>query len=378
MKKQGLSAVVLAGVMLLGLTGCSANQASAYKKYVTLGEYKNIEYTKTVTPVTDDDVQSDLDSFVEGLAETNEIKDRPVAKDDIVNIDYVGTMDGEEFQGGSNEGFDLTIGAQMFIDGFEDGLIGHEIGEKVSLDLSFPDPYPNNPDFAGKPVNFAVTINSISTKKVPKLTDDLVKDNTDYATIDEYKKSIREKKEEQNEAAAQNKAEADIVAKAVENCTISGYDEKEVKELVDQQFEQFKGYTQTYQCTYEQLLEGFGYTSEDELMEGITTYVKQYLDEKMVIYCIAAEEGIKVTKDEVEASAQADADMYGVKLEEIYEYNGEDYYEYKLLSEKVKTMLKDNAKLVDSTEASKEDADDTKADDAKADESKEEATEAEK
>ena len=121
MKKQRVGAIVLAGMMMLSMTGCGNSKAKAYSKYVTLGDYKGIEYTKTVAEATEDDIQSKLDSFVDGLAETNEVTDRAVEDGDIVNIDYVGTMDGEEFDGGSATGQDLTIGSNSFIDGFETG-----------------------------------------------------------------------------------------------------------------------------------------------------------------------------------------------------------------------------------------------------------------
>ncbi|MDO5155031.1 MAG: trigger factor [Eubacteriales bacterium] len=350
MKKQRLGAIILTGALMLGLTSCgTASTTSAYKKYVTLGDYKKIEYTKTVQEVTDADVQSQVDSFVRGLAEKTEITDRAVQDGDIVNIDYVGTKDGVAFDGGTAKGFDLTIGSHMFIDGFEEGLIGHNIGEEVSLDLKFPEEYKSE-ELAGAAVNFAVTINSISESKEPELTDDLVKDNTDYSTIADYKQSIKDKLIEQNEENAETGADADIFSQVLANATISGYDEEEVKKLVDDKFEEFKGYTQQYQCTYEELLEAFGFKSEDELMEGITEYVKKYLDEKMVVYCIADAEGIKVTSEDIKAAAQADADLYGAKMEEVLKFNGEDYYEFKLLSDQVKALLRENAVLVDSTE----------------------------
>ena len=118
MKKQRVSAIVLAGIMMVSMTGCGNSKAKAYSKYVTLGDYKGIEYTKTVAEVTEDDIQSQLDSFVEGLSKTNEVTDRAVKDGDIVNIDYVGTKDGEEFEGGSSEGYDLTIGSNSFTEAF--------------------------------------------------------------------------------------------------------------------------------------------------------------------------------------------------------------------------------------------------------------------
>lgn len=378
MKKKRISAVVLAGAMLLGLTGCGAgsNKAKAYSKYVELGNYKGIEYTKEVEEVTDEQVQSQLDSFVSGQTETTEITDRAVKKGDTVNIDFVGSMDGEVFDGGSGEGYDLEIGSGNFIDGFEDGLIGHNTGEEVSLDLKFPDPYENDPEKAGKDVNFAVTINSISVKTTPELTDELVKENTDYDTIDAYKDSIRENLEKQAESSADSQAESDIFNKVKENCKITGYDEAEVKELVDKQFEQFKQTAQSYEAygyTYEAILEANGYTSEDELKEGITEYCKSYLDQKMIIYCIAKAEKIKVSGEETDSMVKEYMDSYGVEDEqEVYDYFGDDYFEYMVLSDKVMEMLKKEAKLVDSTEASSEE------DRTEAEESSEESSEEEK
>lgn len=361
MKKQKIGAVVLAGAMLLGLSGCgaAANKAKAYSKYVELGKYKGIEYTKTVTEVSDEQIQFQLDTFVDGLAETEEVKDRAVEDGDIVNIDFVGTMDGEAFDGGTGEGYDLTIGSGNFIAGFEDGLIGHNIGEEVSLDLQFPDPYENDPDKAGEDVNFAVTINSISVKTTPELTDALVKDNTEYDTIEAYRNSIKENLEKQAESSADSQAETDIFNKVLENCKITGYDESEVKELVDAQFSQFKQTAESYEAygyTYEAILEANGYTTEDELKEGITEYCKSYLDQKMVLYCIAREEGIKVTSDETDALVQEYMENYGVENEEeVYEYFGDDYFEYRIISDKVMELLKKEAVLVDSTEEAAED-----------------------
>lgn len=353
MKKQRTGAIVLAGVMLLSMTGCGNSKANAYKKYVELGEYKGIEYTKTVADVTDEDVQGRLDSFVSGLSESEEIKDRAVENGDIANIDFVGSIDGEEFEGGSGEGYDLTIGSGTFIEGFESGLIGHNIGEEVSLDLTFPDDY-NSEDLAGKDVNFKVTINSISVKNTPKLTDDLVKENTDYDTIDAYKDSIREELKTSNEESAEQQAKSDIFSKAVENSKINGYDEAEVKKLVDDEFDNFKQTAQTYESygySYEDVLAANGYETEDELKEGITEYVKNYLNQKMVLYCIADKEGIKVTSEETDKKVQEYMDTYKVETkEEVYDYLGDDYFEVAILSEKVMEFLKKNAVLVDSTE----------------------------
>ncbi|MBE5925200.1 MAG: trigger factor [Lachnospiraceae bacterium] len=376
MKKQRIGAIILAGAMVLSMTGCGNNKAKSYSKYVELGEYKGIEYTKEVAEVTDDDIQSKLDSFVNGLKTKEEVTDRAVEDGDIVNIDYVGTMDGEEFEGGSSEGYDLTIGSGSFIDGFETGLIGHKKGEEVSLDLKFPDEYANDPDKAGKDVNFKVTINTISVENTPELTDALVKENTEYDTIDAYKDSIRKELEEQNQTNADNNAKSDVFDKVVKNSKITGYDEEEVKKLIDDEFKNFKQTAESYASygySYEDVLSMNGYTSEDSLKEGITNYVKEYLNQKMVLFVLADKEGIKVTDEEIEKEVKTVMDTYSIKSEEeVYNYYGEDYFQVKLLTDKVMKFLMENAKQVESTEADTEETSEDSSEEA----TEEETTEA--
>lgn len=377
---------MLAGIMMLSMTGCGNNRAKSYSQYVTLGNYKGIEYTKTVAEVTEDDIQQQVDSFLANLAEEKEVTGRAVKNGDIVNIDYVGTMDGEVFDGGSAEGADLTIGSHRFIDGFEEGLIGHEIDEEVSLDLQFPDPYDNNPDFAGKDVNFKVTINGIKELETPKLTDALVKEQTEYDTVKAYRDSIRENLEASNEANAEQLADSSIFQQVAANCQVTGYDEAEVKRLVDVEFDGFKQTAESYEAygySYEDVLTMYGYETEDKLKDGITEYVKNYLDQKMIIYCIAAQEGIKVTSEETDALVgQYMASNNIESKDEVYEYfeetYGSDYFEYQVLAEKVMDFLRENAVLVDSTEGSDSDGgEDTEATteaDTEAEEETEEST----
>lgn len=357
--KKRMGAFLLAGMMLLSMTGCGS-KADDYSKYVELGEYKGIEYTKVTAEVTDEQVQAEIDSFLAQYAEEEEVTGRAIKDGDIVNIDFVGSMDGVEFEGGYAEDHDLTIGSNSFIDGFESGLIGHEIGEKVTLDLVFPDPYENDPSKAGKDVTFEVTVNSIKVKNTPKLTDDLVKENTEYDTAKAYEDSIRENLQTTAEANAEAQVQSDIFNKVVQNSKVNGFDEAEVKKLVDEEFKGFKEQASQYESygyTYEMALQANGYESEDQLKEGITEYVENYLTQKMILYMIADKEGITVSSEEVSEVVQEYMTTYGVKTEEeVYEYFGDDYFELSLMSEKVMNFLKENAVLVDSLDETTEEA----------------------
>ena len=182
--------------LMLAFTGCSKNDSTADDNSttenttvasngeVTLGEYKGIEVVMESTDVTDAEIQVRLDNFVASNATVEEITDRTDVQDgDVANIDYVGKIDGEAFDGGSAEGTDLTIGSGTFIDGFEEQLVGATVGETIDINVTFPENYTSK-DLAGKEATFTVTINSIGKSVTPELTDELVAANTDYATVD--------------------------------------------------------------------------------------------------------------------------------------------------------------------------------------------------
>lgn len=175
--KRKICALAAVFVSSLFLTACGSKEYLKdikAEKYVTLGNYMGIEASADMMDIPDGTVDNYIESnFLASKAETVPVTGRPVQLGDVANIDFVGYQDGVAFEGGTGAGFDLTIGSGQFIAGFETGLIGANIGDKVSLDLTFPDPY-TNPDLAGKPVVFEVTINSISETKYPELTDELV------------------------------------------------------------------------------------------------------------------------------------------------------------------------------------------------------------
>ena len=166
--------------------------------YVTLGEYKGLEVTLESTEVTDEEIDQQVASNLSASDKLEEVKEGTVESGDVANIDYEGKLNGEAFEGGTDKGYDLTIGSGTFIDGFEDGLIGKKIGDTVDLNLTFPENY-GSTELAGKDVVFTVTINSV--KRAPELTDALVAEISDeYKTVEEYRNSIKEQLETQNKS----------------------------------------------------------------------------------------------------------------------------------------------------------------------------------
>ena len=213
---------------------------------VTLGEYKGVAYTPASVEITDEKV----DNEVQKLADSNLVEvDRPAAEGDTVNIDYVGKKDGVAFDGGTAEGYDLELGSDAFIDGFEDGLIGANVGEERSLNLTFPEDY-GNADLAGQAVVFDVTVNKIEEKKNAILDDAFVQRVSDFSTVDEFKADTMAALQEEKEQSAAQQVEDDAFAAAVDN---SEYSLNEA--AVEQQYNNQLTY-------YENMFSSYGFTME--------------------------------------------------------------------------------------------------------------------
>lgn len=186
---------------------------------VTLGEYKGVAYTPASVEITDEQV----DKEVQKLADSNLVEvDRPAAEGDTVNIDYVGKKDGVAFDGGTASGYDLKLGSNTFIDGFEDGLIGAVKGQKLDLDLTFPEGYPSE-DLAGQAVVFEVTVNAVKTPS--ELNDDLVMANTDYKTLEEYREATRNDLEKQAADNAEYQKQSSVFQTIMNNSQVVASEE---------------------------------------------------------------------------------------------------------------------------------------------------------
>ena len=215
----------------------SETQADIPQGTVTLGNYMGLEITEPSTGVTDEDVETQINYTLSINPNMIEVTDRPAQDGDVVNIDYVGLKDGEAFDGGSAEGYDLTLGSGTFIDGFEDGLIGANTGDEVSLNLTFPEDY-GNADLAGQDVVFEVTVNSIQEEQEAVLDDAFVQKVSDTSTtVDEYRQEVRQSLEEMAVQSAQIEMQNQAIEHAIENSTFDGLDEQENAEF-DSQLEQ--------------------------------------------------------------------------------------------------------------------------------------------
>lgn len=286
---------------------------------IIVGQYKGIEIEKVeVEAVSDEDIEDALAELVDEYTSIEEVTDRTDVQDgDIANIDYVGKIDGEAFDGGSDEGYDLEIGSGTFIEGFEEGLIGAKVGETVDVTVTFPDPYTNNTDLSGKEAVFTVTINSIQAEVVPELTDAFIAENTDSKTIEEYRVAKREELEAENKESADYEKAAAAWEIVLENCAMKTYDKEAVKanaisykEYMEYMLS-YSGYTlDEYVTEMESTIEEF---DEEAVEQGKIAEKEKYLVE-----AIAKEEGLELTDEEYAESLKETCESWGYETEEDF------------------------------------------------------------
>lgn len=325
------------------------------EKCVTLGDYKGVTVEKTIQSVTDEDVQNEIDN---ALANYPVEVDQAAKEGDTVNIDYVGKIDGEEFDGGSDQGADLKLGSGKFIDGFEDGLIGARKGETRTLNLTFPEDYTQ--DLAGKAVEFTVTVNAVK-EPLSEPTDQWVADNIEgYDNIADYKAGIRSEQEESNEQTAENQVRYAAWTQVIDNCTINEYPETLVevgKKLYEQQVETYAKYAGMELDAY---VESSGLTQE-EYQSNMEEYGKNVAAQALVCQAICDKEGFAIGDDDYQKALQDMLTEYGCTEDELIQTYGQDNVEQSIMLNRVSNLILENANV---TEVQADSSADSSSDDS--------------
>ena len=325
------------------------------EKCVTLGDYKGVTVEKTIQSVTDEDVQNEIDN---ALANYPVEVDQAAKEGDTVNIDYVGKIDGEEFDGGSDQGADLKLGSGKFIDGFEDGLIGARKGETRTLNLTFPEDYTQ--DLAGKAVEFTVTVNAVK-EPLSEPTDQWVADNIEgYDNIADYKAGIRSEQEESNEQTAENQVRYAAWTQVIDNCTINEYPETLVevgKKLYKQQVETYAKYAGMELDAY---IESSGLTQE-EYQSNMEEYGKNVAAQALVCQAICDKEGFAIGDDDYQKALQDMLTEYGCTEDELIQTYGQDNVEQSIMLNRVSNLIMENANV---TEVQADSSTDNSSDDS--------------
>ena len=286
---------------------------------VKLGEYKGLDLTMDVEPVADED----LDSYLEYMVQPVEIDDPDAAvqEGDIVNIDYEGKLNGEPFDGGTSQGFDLEIGSGSFIPGFEDGVIGMKAGETKDLDLTFPESYVEN--LAGKDVVFTVTVNAI--KQMPVMDDAWVQEYTGgkTSTLEEFREATRQDMEKQQKEYAEDTMKSDAWQKILDGAEVLAFPEEYLTESADAFDEYVSGEAKMYEMELEEYLEQMGMTQEDyENYRDSAT--RNDAKNRLVLEALIEAEGVTKDSQEFKDAAAELEEMYGMSEQELRESYGED------------------------------------------------------
>lgn len=286
----------------------------ALKPEVTLGEYKGIEVEKTDTSVSDEDIENEINRVLEQNARTVDVQDRPVKENDIAIIDFEGFMDGEAFEGGSGKDFNLTIGSHSFIDNFEEQLIGASIGDEKEVNVTFPENYQSK-DLAGKPAVFKVKINAIKEKELPEMDDELVKDISEFETVDEYKEDVKKRLSEEKENHAKRVKEDAVVEKIIENSTME-LPEQMIDTQVNQMANEFVRNIQRQGLSPEMYFQYTG-VSQEKFMEELRPQAVHRIKTRLVMEAVVKAEDIKVSDEEYDEEVNKMAGSYRMEIEEM-------------------------------------------------------------
>ena len=313
------------------------------KPEVTLGKYKGIELKKIEYTVKEEDIEHELGHMQERNARLVNVEDRPVEKDDTVVIDFEGFVDGVAFEGGKAEGHELVIGSNTFIPGFEDQIIGMKIDEEKEINVIFPEEYFSK-DLAGKEAMFKVKLHEIKKKELPTLDDEFAKDVSEFDTLEELKKSIKEKLEEQNTSRAKYETEDAAIKAVCDNVKIeipSGMVETETDNMI-RDIEQRLMYQGLNLTQYLQMMQKTEADMRKEFEEQATQTVKT----KLVLEAIIKAEKIEASEDEIKEKAEEMAKNYGRDAEEMLKNDAlKVYIGDTLKTEKAVDFIVKNAKI---------------------------------
>ena len=311
---------------------------------VTLGAYKNLGIVKTVDEVTEDDVKAEIERARDRASRWVEVSDRAAKLDDQVNINYAGFLGEEQFQGGTADNHDLVLGSGAFIPGFEDQLVGAEIGSDVDVNVTFPEQY-HSEELAGKAVVFHVHVNGIREKEMPALDEDFVKEVSETAnTVEEYKAEIRERLEKQAENRAETAFENEVIEKVCENAEVD-IPAAMIEDQIDSMLRDMEMRMMYQGMKLEDYVKYTGQTME-QLREMYKPSAEERVKTQLVVNAVMKAEEIKADETETDAEIAKYAEQNKKSLEEFKGMlsDGDKEYFAELASlQKTLAFLKNNA-----------------------------------
>ncbi len=293
----------------------------AVKPEVKLGEYKGLHTDVAAPAVTDEEIEAELKKDQDQNATENDVEDRPLKEGDTAHLDYAGTVDGVAFDGGTAKDQELVIGSHSFIEGFEEQMVGMNIGEEKDLNVTFPEEY-HAKELAGKAAVFHVKLNAISEKVLPELDDEFAAEVSEFETLEEYKNSIREKLMKSKEEAATREKEDKLLEQAVANAEMDIPDVM-VESQAEDMVRDFGQRLQMQGLKLEQYLQYTGLTMP-QLVEQNKEAAKKRIQGRLVLEAIAAAEGLEATEEDLEAEYKRLAEQYSMEVEQVKQYMGDE------------------------------------------------------
>ncbi len=329
----------------------------AVKPEVTLGEYKGVTVEKAETTVSAKEVNEKLAAELEKNARVVEVE-REIKKDDIATIDFTGSVDGVEFEGGKGEDYPLTIGSGTFIPGFEDQLIGHKAGETVDVKVTFPENY-GAKDLAGKEALFVTTIKAVKEKQVPAADDEFASEVSEFDTLDEYKKDLKKTLKEEKEKAATTTNERNVIAKVVENASVE-IPAPMLEAQLDNMLYDYQTRLAQQGIPMDQYLQITGQTVE-QIKEQMKESAEKNLKTSLVIEAIMEKENITVADERVDEEFKKIAEQYKMEYDDLKKTVSEEQKESmkrEIAFQETIDMLVAEANLVKAEKKSKKAAED--------------------
>ena len=292
----------------------------AVKPAVELGEYKGIQVEKAPIEVKDEEIEAQITKEREANSRTVTVDDRAVAQGDIVTLDFEGFVDGVAFEGGKGENYDLTIGSNTFIPGFEDQLVGAEIGKELDVNVTFPEEY-GAKELAGKAAVFKCKVNGIKVKELPAVDDEFAQEVSEFDTLDEYKADIKAKLLKEKEAEAARAKEDAVIGKIIEGAKMEIPDAM-VEYQTRQMLDEFAQRIQSQGISLDQYFQFTGLT-EEKYMEEMKPRALQNIQSRLVLEAVAQAENLVAEEADIEEEIKKMADMYKMEADKIKELLGE-------------------------------------------------------
>ncbi|WP_419792321.1 trigger factor [Staphylococcus chromogenes] len=316
---------------------------------VELGDYKGLEIEKQDTELTDEEVETTINQRLEAMADMVIKEDGKVEEGDTVNLDFDGYVDGEQFEGGQADGYDLEIGSGMFIPGFEEQLVGLKVGEEKDVEVTFPEEY-HAEELAGKPATFKTKINEIKTKEVPELDDELANElDSEANTVDEYKENLRKQLAESKATEAENVQKEEAITKATDNAKVDIPDAM-IKTEEDRMLQEFAQRLQQQGLNLETYFQISG-QSEEDLRGQMKEDAEQRVKTNLTLAAIADSENIEASDEDVEKELETMSSQFGISVDDIKATLGNtDIVKNDVRVKKVIDLLVNEAKFVEATQ----------------------------